>query len=126
MSSSNGQTVHSVTKSSVKSTNSVSLANTNQSAIAKRGQALKPFHVNFGVAQPVCERKTKYLTAKYGQHQMNLIKKRLSVEMWLFGQLQELYQDNSTPNKQTAEVDIDFDEIIDLEDGKRREVLQVS
>lgn len=35
-------------------------------------------------------RKKKYLTAKYGQQQMNLIKKRLKIEMWLFEQLQEL------------------------------------
>lgn len=35
-------------------------------------------------------RKKKYLTAKYGQQQMNLIKKRLKVEMWLYEQLQDL------------------------------------
>jgi len=35
-------------------------------------------------------RKKKYLTAKYGQQQMNLIKKRLKIEMWLYEQLQEL------------------------------------
>jgi hypothetical protein len=35
-------------------------------------------------------RKKKYLTAKYGQQQMNLIKKRLKIEMWLHDQLQEL------------------------------------
>lgn len=35
-------------------------------------------------------RKKKYLTAKYGQQQMNLIKKRLKVEMWLYEQLKEL------------------------------------
>ena len=35
-------------------------------------------------------RKKKYLTAKYGQQQMNLIKKRLKIEMWLCEQLQEL------------------------------------
>lgn len=35
-------------------------------------------------------RKKKYLTAKYGQQQMNLIKKRLKIETWLYEQLQEL------------------------------------
>lgn len=42
-------------------------------------------------------RKKKYLTAKYGQQQMNLIKKRLKIEMWLHEQLQLLAsQSNST------------------------------
>ena len=36
------------------------------------------------------ERK-KYLTAKYGQHQMKLIRKRLAVESWLDSQLRLLY-----------------------------------
>lgn len=53
-----------------------------------------PQHVNFGLYQPhepeQSERKKKYLTAKYGAHQMSLIKKRLKVEMWLHDELQEL------------------------------------
>lgn len=57
-------------------------------------------HVNFNRSnQKSCQddqdepgegRKKKYLTAKYGQQQMNLIKKRLKIEMWLYEQLQEL------------------------------------
>ena len=37
-------------------------------------------------------RREKYLTAKYGAHQMGLIRKRLKVEMWMFDQLQILCQ----------------------------------
>jgi protein phosphatase 1 regulatory subunit 14B len=37
------------------------------------------------------DKRQKYLTAKYGQHQMMLIRKRLAVEDWLFDQLRELY-----------------------------------
>lgn len=49
-------------------------------------------HVNFGSADDeISDRKKKYLTAKYGQHQMNLIKKRLRVEMWMYEQLAVLY-----------------------------------
>lgn len=49
-------------------------------------------HVNFDTEKgELSERKKKYLTAKYGQHQMNLIKKRLRVEMWMYEQLQSLY-----------------------------------
>ena len=46
--------------------------------------------VNF-TANPDGEKhREKYLTAKYGAHQMALIRKRLKVEMWMFDQLQEL------------------------------------
>lgn len=37
------------------------------------------------------EKREKYLTAKYGAHQMLLIKKRLAVEMWVFEELGRLY-----------------------------------
>ena len=37
------------------------------------------------------EKREKYLTAKYGAHQMLLIKKRLAVEMWIFEELGRLY-----------------------------------
>ena len=37
------------------------------------------------------ENREKYLTAKYGAHQMLLIKKRLAVEMWVFEELGRLY-----------------------------------
>ena len=37
-------------------------------------------------------KREKYLTAKYGAHQMALIRKRLKVEMWMFDQLQVLCQ----------------------------------
>lgn len=37
------------------------------------------------------ERREKFLTAKYGSHQMALIRKRLAVEMWLYDELQKLY-----------------------------------
>ena len=49
-------------------------------------------HVNFGGQGPSEERKReKFLTAKYGAHQMALIRKRLRVEMWMYERLQELY-----------------------------------
>ena len=53
-------------------------------------------HVNFGAKNEddLQDRKKKYLTAKYGQHQMNLIKKRLRVEMWMYEQLALLYDTN--------------------------------
>ena len=47
--------------------------------------------MDFAAPGEMKERKEKYLTAKYGSHQMALIRKRLSVEMWMFDQLQVLY-----------------------------------
>lgn len=40
----------------------------------------------------VKERREKFLTAKYGSHQMALIRKRLAVEMWLYDELHKLYE----------------------------------
>lgn len=41
--------------------------------------------------EAVKERREKFLTAKYGSHQMSLIRKRLAVEMWLYDELQKLF-----------------------------------
>jgi len=73
--------------------------------------------VNFKIS-PVCEKeREKFLTAKYGAHQMALIRKRLKVEMWIFDNLQELYEtETELPN----DVDIDLDEILDIEDENQR------
>lgn len=48
--------------------------------------------VNFSTDDgEITEKKKRYLTAKYGSHQMNLIKKRIKVEMWMYEQLQFLF-----------------------------------
>ena len=47
-------------------------------------------HVNFTSSNEEKKRE-KFLTAKYGAHQMALIRKRLRVEMWMYERLQELY-----------------------------------
>lgn len=49
--------------------------------------------VNFTEKGEVKERREKFLTAKYGSHQMSLIRKRLAVEMWLYEELQKLCTD---------------------------------
>lgn len=81
---------------------SSSLASASASLTANQQQSCKkssaPLHVNFNRSNQVTggdedegdSRKKKYLTAKYGQQQMNLIKKRLKIEMWLYEQLQDL------------------------------------
>jgi len=61
------------------------------------------------------KKREKFLTAKYGAHQMGMIRKRLKVELWMFDQLQILCQEES---ENTNEVDIDLDEVLDIEDEK--------
>ena len=44
------------------------------------------------IQSQVCEKeREKFLTAKYGAHQMALIRKRLKVEMWMYDRLQKLF-----------------------------------
>lgn len=50
-----------------------------------------PKNVGFNLKDQHKENKKKYLTAKYGAHQMFLIKKRLGVEMWIFEELRRLH-----------------------------------
>merc|ERR1711915_542430 len=64
-------------------------------------------------------RHVKYLTAKYGAHQMALIRKRLRVEMWVLDQLQ-LMSKTKVEDEDTNEVEIDLDEVLDIEDDDKR------
>lgn len=59
----------------------------------------KGLHVNFTEKGEVKERREKFLTAKYGSHQMSLIRKRLAVEMWLYDELQKLYESSVSTEK---------------------------
>lgn len=59
---------------------------------ASKGSPQEPTKiVDFDLKDQLKENKTKFLTAKYGEHQKNLIKKRLNVEMWIFDELRKLY-----------------------------------
>merc|ERR1719361_1873865 len=73
-------------------------------------------HVNFGSSGTEEKKREKFLTAKYGAHQMALIRKRLRVEMWMYDQLQTLY----TEEEGAPEVEIDLDEVLDIEDDNLR------
>jgi len=72
--------------------------------------------VNFTGNQDSEKKREKFLTAKYGAHQMALIRKRLRVEMWMYDQLQTLY----TEEAGAPEVEIDLDEVLDIEDDNLR------
>lgn len=74
-------------------------------------------HVNFDTKEKHVEKREKYLTAKYGQHQMLLIKKRLAVEMWLFEELSRLYCTEDDDH----DCNLELEEVLNLEtDGERR------
>ncbi len=60
------------------------------SSVKAEKSAKSGLHVNFTEKGEVKERREKFLTAKYGSHQMNLIRKRLAVEMWLYEEIQKL------------------------------------
>lgn len=45
---------------------------------------------DFNDLNEIKDEKKKYLTAKYGIHQMSLIRKRLNVENWMIEKLNEL------------------------------------
>ncbi|XP_023329248.1 protein phosphatase 1 regulatory subunit 14B isoform X2 [Eurytemora carolleeae] len=72
--------------------------------------------VNFGLPAENEKKREKFLTAKYGAHQMALIRKRLRVEMWMYDQLQSLY----TEEEGLHDIEIDLDEVLDMEDDKIR------
>ena len=62
-----------------------------KSSVSRREQSNKN-KVNFNGGGAEDEKKReKYLTAKYGAHQMALIRKRLKVEMWMYDRLQKLF-----------------------------------
>jgi len=73
--------------------------------------------VNFNGPQDNEKKREKFLTAKYGAHQMALIRKRLRVEMWMYDQLQTLYTEEEAAK---ADLDIDLDEVLDIEDDNLR------
>lgn len=95
----------------------------------ERSPAKSGLHVNFSDKGEVKERREKFLTAKYGSHQMALIRKRLAVEMWLYDELQKLYD---TPKEGAAgaagaagacapqEVEVDIDELLDMDSDELR------
>jgi len=73
-------------------------------------------HVNFVGKVEVKKRREKFLTAKYGSHQMSLIRKRLAVEMWLYEELQKL----SALANLSEDFEVDIDELLDIDNDDER------
>ncbi|CAF1613460.1 unnamed protein product [Adineta ricciae] len=73
-------------------------------------------------AQPKFNEREKYLTAKYPQQQMQLIRKRLKVEFWVDDQLRSLYDikdDNSEDDHDHCPGDL-IDSLLDMDDESER------
>nr|XP_034826726.1 protein phosphatase 1 regulatory subunit 14B [Maniola hyperantus] len=89
----------------------------------ERSPAKAGLHVNFSDKGEVKERREKFLTAKYGSHQMALIRKRLAVEMWLYDELQKLYEAPgaaAAAGADGADVEVDIDELLDMDSDDHR------
>ncbi|KAH9492924.1 hypothetical protein Btru_032622 [Bulinus truncatus] len=78
-------------------------------------------HKNVGfsnIKEQHTEKKKKFLTAKYGAHQMLLIRKRLNVEMWIFDELRRLYKSIDHDH----DCNLELEEILNLDkDSERRQ-----
>ncbi|XP_048734836.1 uncharacterized protein LOC125650512 [Ostrea edulis] len=99
-----------------------SYRNTPQQNISSGRPNSSESHVSFNHKNKEEEKdkRQKYLTAKYGQHQMMLIRKRLAVEDWLYDQLRELHdcQDDSEDH----DCNLDLEDVLNLDsDSERRE-----
>ncbi|XP_028132699.2 protein phosphatase 1 regulatory subunit 14B isoform X2 [Diabrotica virgifera virgifera] len=95
---------------------------------SERSPAKTGLHVNFKDKGEIKEKREKFLTAKYGHHQMSLIRKRLAVEMWLYEEMKKLYECKSAKQVDPVnsdEVEVDIDELLDMDsDDERRRHLQ--
>lgn len=88
---------------------------------SERSPAKTGLHVNFKDKGEVKERREKFLTAKYGHHQMSLIRKRLAVEMWLYEELKKLYETSKkVDDVNNDEVEVDIDELLDMDSEEHR------
>lgn len=64
------------------------------------------------------DKRKKYLTARYGQHQMMLIRKRLAVEDWLYEKLRDMY--NCEDEADDHNCQLDLEEILNLDTDSDR------
>ncbi|XP_052275377.1 uncharacterized protein LOC127874788 isoform X2 [Dreissena polymorpha] len=81
---------------------------------------ISPRSVSFGNSKREEEKdkRKKYLTARYGQHQMMLIRKRLAVEDWLYEKLRDIY--NCVNDDDDHECALDLEDILNLDSDSER------
>lgn len=77
-----------------------------------------------GLFKEKCDDREKYLTAKYPNHQMALIKKRLKVEFWIDDRLKTLFQIKEDNTKEDYEICPDdlVDTLLDIDSDEDRTI----
>jgi len=73
---------------------------------------------NFNKRDEEKDKRQKYLTARYGQHQMMLIRKRLAVEDWLYEKLRDMY--NCENDAEDHDCALDLEDILNLDTDSER------
>ncbi|XP_041352613.1 protein phosphatase 1 regulatory subunit 14C-like [Gigantopelta aegis] len=82
-------------------------------------------HVNFKLnREQEVEKKKKYFTAKYGQHQMMLIRKRLAVEEWVYEALRDLYDCLEYEDDHTCKLDVEDILNYDTDEERRQYAME--
>ncbi|XP_064599598.1 protein phosphatase 1 regulatory subunit 14B-like [Liolophura sinensis] len=74
-------------------------------------------HVHFPEREANKIQKRRYLTAKYGMHQMALIRKRLAIEDWVYDELRRLY--DCVNDSEDHNCQFDLEEVLNLEDDSQ-------
>lgn len=77
-----------------------------------------------GLFKEKVDDREKYLTAKYPNHQMALIKKRLKVEFWIDDRLKSLFQIKEENTKEDYEICPDdlVDTLLDIDSDEDRTI----
>ncbi|UJR37157.1 hypothetical protein I4U23_029867 [Adineta vaga] len=117
-------TTSTTTSSSIRDSHTIPSSTTSSSSTDKPSGSLTG-SVRFNdliSAQPKFNEREKYLTAKYPQQQMQLIRKRLKVEFWVDDQLRLLYEikdDDSQDDHDHCPGDL-IDSLLDMDDEPER------
>ncbi|XP_060554071.1 protein phosphatase 1 regulatory subunit 14C-like [Ruditapes philippinarum] len=88
---------------------------------AHSDEQTSPRNVSFGnpsKREEEKDKRQKYLTARYGQHQMMLIRKRLAVEDWLYEKLRDMY--NCENEAEDHECQLDLEDILNFDTDSER------
>lgn len=103
---------------------SKTLASSSSSSTNSSTSSTGSVNVKFsGFFKDKIDEREKYLTAKYPNHQMALIKKRLKVEFWIDEQVKNLFSANDDNSKEDYDICADdlVDNLLDMEsDNERR------
>ncbi|XP_074650161.1 protein phosphatase 1 regulatory subunit 14C-like [Tubulanus polymorphus] len=105
-------------RSGIAMNNSQSAPNTSHFSVA---QNTSVHNVNFqphNNSKRDEEKRKKFLTAKYDEHQLNLIKCRLEVESWIWDELRILYDSEDD----SYDCEIDLEDLLNCEEEEERRV----